>query len=618
VRVLSQSLSAAEAKRDRFFHFGVMIMSAILRVLLVLSCLSWSLMTGLCWASADQPSKPLAKIAERYFEDRLQLDPLEGTATTGEARFEGELTITIAPAHLAKVRKLSQRVLKELNSLDEQKLSPADRMTYAVLKRQLQEQLEGDKFPGELLPIDQYGGLPVSLAQFGTGQDIQPLKTVKNYENYLKRLNKLPVWIDQAIANMREGIKRGVVQPTPLIVSGLPAIKALTEADVEKSVFYLAIKSMPATFSKADQARLTAAYKTSIQSRLLPASIKLYTFLEQEYLPKTRASAGVSAIPNGAAWYKYQVRFHTTTGMTPEEIHELGLKEVARIRGEMAKIQAGYKFEGSLTDFLKWHDNEAQFRPFKTDQDVLDAYGVLNKKIAAKLPQLFGRAPKAPLEIRAEPELTRATASDHYSGPAADGSRPGVFYTVIEDPAKYRNTGMTTLFLHEGQPGHHYHTALQQELPLPKFRKFGWITAYGEGWALYAETLGREMGLYDDPNQYLGHLKDELLRAVRLVTDTGLHSKNWTREQTMQYMMDNEGVIESEARRATERYMAWPGQALAYKIGALKIQELRARAAQKLGANFSLSNYHDLVLSDGVLPLSVLEAKVDAWIASQL
>ena len=595
-------------------------MSASLRVLRVLSlsaCISWLLIAGSCWAaSADQASKPLATIAERYFEDRLQLDPLEGTATTGEARFEGELTITIAPAHLAKVRKLSQRVLQELKSLNEQKLSPADRMTYAVLKRQLQEQLDGDKFLSELLPIDQYGGLPVSLAHFGTGQDIQPLKTVKNYENYLKRLNKLPVWIDQAITNMREGIKRGVVQPTPLIVSGLPAIKALTEADVEKSVFYLAIKSMPSTFSKAEQARLTAAYTQSIKSRLLPAAIKLYAFLEQEYLPKTRASAGVSAIPDGAAWYKYLVRFHTTTGMTPEEIHALGLKEVARIRGEMAKIQAGYKFEGSLTDFLKWHDNEAQFRPFKTDQDVLDAYGVLNKTIAAKLPQLFGRAPKAPLEIRAEPELTRATASDHYSGPAADGSRPGVFYTVIEDPAKYRNTGMTTLFLHEGQPGHHYHAALQQELPLPKFRKFGWITAYGEGWALYAETLGREMGLYDDPNQYLGHLKDELLRAVRLVTDTGLHSKNWTREQTMQYMMDNEGVIESEARRATERYMAWPGQALAYKIGALKIQALRARAAEKLGAKFSLSNYHDLVLSDGVLPLSVLEAKVDAWIAS--
>jgi uncharacterized protein (DUF885 family) len=283
----------------------------------------------------------------------------------------------------------------------------------------------------------------------------------------------------------------------------------------------------------------------------------------------------------------------------------------------MDKIRVGYKFDGSTTAFLKWHDSQAEFRPFKSEREVLDAYGALNKKIAEKLPALFGRMPKAPLDIRPEPELTRATASDHYSQPAADGSRPGVFYAVIEDPAKYSTTGMTTLFLHEGQPGHHFHIALQQELALPKFRKHGWITAFGEGWALYAETLGREMGLYEDPNALLGHLKDELLRAVRLVTDTGLHSKGWTREQTMQYMMDNEGVVEAEARRATERYMAWPGQALAYKVGALKIQELRERAAQKLGAKFSLKGFHDQVLSDGVLPLSVLEAKIDGWIKEQ-
>ena len=560
----------------------------------------------------------LAKIAERYYQDGLLLNPLEGTAQTGEARFEGELTITIAPSHLAKEHALRIRVQNEMRSIAPEKLSPADQMSYAVLKRRISEQLAGEKFPGELMPIDQYGGLPVALAQFGTGQDIQPLKTVKNYQNYLRRLEKLPTWIDQAIVNMREGIKRGVVQPKALIVSALPSMKALTETDVEKSPYYLALSITPASFNKKEKDFLAAEYRAAIKLRLAPASAKLYAFLENEYLPKARASAGFSAIPGGAAWYTYNVAFHTTTNMQPEEIHALGLKEVARIRGEMAKIQAHYQFEGTLTEFLKWHDNEAQFRPFKTDQDVLDAYEVLNKKIAAKLPDLFGRAPKAKLEIRAEPELTKATASDHYSSPAIDGTRPGVFFTVIEDPKTYRNTGMTTLFLHEGQPGHHFHTALQQELPLPNFRKFGWITAYGEGWALYAETLGREMGLYDDPNQYLGHLKDELLRAVRLVTDTGLHTKNWTREQTMQYMMDNEGVIESEARRATERYMAWPGQALAYKIGSLKIQELRARAAQKLGGKFSLRDYHDLVLSDGVLPLSVLEAKVDAWIQKQL
>ncbi len=563
------------------------------------------------------PDEKLAAIAERYFERHLQLDPLEGSATTGEARFEDKLEITISPAAQIKNHKLAQDVLRELQSVDEKTLSAADRITYQVLTSEMQDQLEADKFPFNLLPIDQLGGLPVYLAQFGTGQDIQPLKTVTQYEHYLTRLEKLPRWIDQAIANMRKGIKCGVVQPKPLIISGLPAIKALTENNIEKNPFYLAIKNIPENFSAADKAHLIAIYKKAIQAKLIPATKKLTFFLENEYLPNARNTAGVGALPDGKAWYQYQVMHHTTTTMTADEIHELGLKEVARIREEMEAIKKTYQFNGSLSDFLRWQNNDPQFRPFKTEQDVLDAYEVLNKKIALKLPELFGRMPKAPLIIRPEPELTRATASDHYNSSAPDGSRPGIYYAVIENPAQYRNTKMTSLFLHEGQPGHHFQMGLQQELSIPKFRKFGWITAYGEGWALYAETLGKEMGLYEDSNQYLGHLKLELVRAVRLVTDTGLHAKGWTREQTMQYMMDTEGSAEADARRATERYMAWPGQALAYKIGALKIQELRARAQQKLGEKFSLRDYHDVVLCDGVLPLSVLDTKVNAWIEAQ-
>jgi uncharacterized protein (DUF885 family) len=572
--------------------------------------------TAAAQASNDANQK-LATIAEQYFEAHVELDPLDGSGTTGEERFEDKLAITIAPEFQTKNRNLSQRILRELQSVDEKTLSPSDAITYQVLKKQMQDQLDGDKFPGYLLPIDQYGGLPVYLAQFGSGQDIQPLKTVKNYDHYLKRLDRIPAWIDQAIANMREGIKRGVVQPKALIVSGMPSVKALTESDVVKNPFYLAIKNMPENFSVADKQRLTAAYKKVITTHLIPATVKLTTFLENEYLPKARITSGAGELPDGEAWYRYQVKYHTTTDMTPDEIHTLGLKEVARILAEMEKIQKSYKFNGSLTEFLQWQNNDKQFAPFKTEQDVLNAYENLNKKIITKVPELFGKAPKAALTIRAEPELTRATASDHYNPPAPDGSRPGVFYTVIENPTSYRNTRMTSLFLHEGQPGHHYQIALQQELSLPKFRKFGWVTAYGEGWALYAETLGKEMGLYEDQNQYLGHLKMELYRAVRLVTDTGLHSKGWTREQTINYMMATEGTTEAEAKRNTERYMAWPGQALAYKIGALKFQELRARAQQKLGNKFSLRSYHDLVLSDGVLPLSILDAKVDAWMAAQ-
>lgn len=566
---------------------------------------------------ANPADLKLARIAEQYFAHHLQLDPLDGSATTGEEHFEDKLEITISPAYQTKNHKLAMKILHKLQAIDEQGLSPADRITYDVLRQQMEGQIEGDRFPSNLLPIDQYGGLPVYLAQFGTGQDIQPLKTVRQYQHYLKRLNKLPLWIDQAIANMREGIKRGVVQPKTLIVSGLPSIKALTKDEIKKNPFYLAINNMPKKFSAADQARLSASYKKSIQASLIPAAKKLAVFLEEEYLPHARTTAGLGALPDGSAWYQYLVKYHTTTHMTPDEIHTLGIKEVERIREEMKKIQEFYKFKGNLSDFLQWQNKDVQFRPFKSEQHVLDAYETLNKNIATKLPEFFGRSPKIPLVIRAEPELTRATASDHYNSPAPDGSRPGTFYTVIENPADYRNSKMTSLFLHEGQPGHHFHIGLQQELSLPRFRKYGWITAFGEGWALYAETLGNEMGLYEDRNQYLGHLKLELLRAVRLVTDTGLHAKGWTREQTIQYMMDSEGSAEADARRATERYMAWPGQALAYKIGALKIQELRLRAQNKLGNKFLLRDFHDLILSDGVLPLSILDTKVDAWILEQ-
>ncbi len=581
-----------------------------------------TLILFLVFCSAAASAKPddsvrLAGIAERYFTENLDLNPLEGTQITGDAKYEDKLEISISPMYRAKNKALMQRVQRELAALDVKALSPVDRLTYDLLKEKMRDGLEGEKYPHHLVPLDQYGGLPVYVAQFGSGQQIQPLKTVANYRNYLKRLEKLPLWVDQAIVNMRLGVKQGVVPPKALIMRSLSTLKALTETDVEKSPFYAAIKIMPAEFSIAERASLTQAYRTVIEKKLQPSLARFYTFVEKEYMPKCNDTAGIDTVPGGQDWYAYLVRHHTTTNMTPEQIHQLGLKEVARIRSEMEKIRAHYKFEGTLTDFLKWADTNPQFKPFKTEKEVLDAYAELNKKILLKLPDLFGRAPKAPLEIRPEPELTRSTASDHYSNPATDGSRPGVFYAVIEDPAKYSATGMTTLFLHEGQPGHHYHIAIQQELPLPKFRQHGWFTAYGEGWALYAETLGREMGLYDDPNAYLGHLNDELLRAVRLVTDTGLHSKGWTREQSIQYMIDTQGYSENEARRATERYMAWPAQALAYKIGSLKIQGLRQRAKEKLGDKFSLKAYHDLVLSDGALPLTILQAKVDSWIAAQ-
>ncbi len=467
------------------------------------------------------------------------------------------------------------------------------------------------------MPLDHYGGVPVMLAQFATGQSAQPFKTVKNYEDFLQRLEKVHAWNQQAMRNIRQGIAHDVVLPKALIERAIETLQPLTKGAPEDHPYYLPIKNFPSEFSSAQRQRLTQQYRSAIAKRLQPTLVQLVAFLRTTYLPHGRDTAGISALPNGVAWYANSVRFHTTTTLSPDAIHTLGLAEVARIQNEIAKAQAHYQFAGTATQFLQEHPRQPEFRPFKTDQDVLAAFDLLNRKIQAELPKLFSRSPKAALEIRAEPEVTKATASAHYESPTPDGKRPGVFFAVIMDPKDYATTEMTSLFLHEGQPGHHFHIAGQQELPLPNFRKYDWITAYGEGWALYAETLGHEMGLYKDQDALLGQLTLELHRAVRLVTDTGLHAKGWTREQTMQYMMDVEGLSPLEARRSTERYMADPGQALAYKIGALKIRELRDRAQAKLGSGFSYAGFHEQVLSDGALPPRLLEQKIDAWIARE-
>jgi uncharacterized protein (DUF885 family) len=306
----------------------------------------------------------------------------------------------------------------------------------------------------------------------------------------------------------------------------------------------------------------------------------------------------------------------TTTSLTPEQIHEIGQKEVARIQGEYGKIGPKMGYTGPAAGLPRWVSEQPKYKPFTSDAQVIAVFEKIDADVRTKLPKLFSLMPKAPLEVRLEPELTRETASDHYSSPAADGSRPGVFWSVVNDPTKYGSTGMVTLYLHEGQPGHHFHIALTQELGLPNFRKFGGNTAFTEGWALYAETLGKEMGLFDKPEDYFGHLNDEMLRAARLVVDTGMHTKGWSRDQSITYFRETLGYSELEARAQIERYMVMPGQALAYKIGALKIMELRQRAQAALGDKFNLPAFHRVVLDEGTLPLAVLEAKVDRWIAA--
>jgi uncharacterized protein (DUF885 family) len=568
-------------------------------------------------AAAQTPAQRLAEVAERYYEGYYGLFPLTATENLGDAKYEAAFEVDIAPAHRARQKALYQRTLKALQAIDTRRFTREQRVTHELLTYEATQRLAMLAFPTHLLPLEHMNSMPVRLAQWASGSGPQPMKTVAEYEHYLARLKGLPAWIDQAMANMDEGIAQGIVQPRALIERLMPQIDALLPADPAQSPYLLGTRQFPADMPAADQERLREAYRSTVAGTVAPAVQRLRSYLAERYLPKCRSSAGLGALPGGAAWYRANVKDSTTTTLAPEQIHELGLKEVARIRGEMEKVKARFGFEGDLNAFFKSLDQRAELTPFRDEREVLDAYAALNGRVAAALPRLFERAPKAKLEIHAVEPMRRDTASDYYSPPATDGSRPGMFYTVVQDPAKYRTTGMTSLFLHEGQPGHHYQMALQQELPVPRFRKAAWYDAYGEGWALYAEGLGRDMGLYDDPNAYLGRLFMELHRALRLVVDTGLHAKGWSREQTIAYLMEMEGSKEDSARRATERYMAWPGQALAYKVGELKLIELREKARAKLGERFDIRAFHSQVLGEGSMPLSMLEAKVNAWIAAQ-
>jgi uncharacterized protein (DUF885 family) len=566
-------------------------------------------------AVAASANQAVLAIADEYYDAVARFEPI-GATENGDNRFDDQLGLSIAPARRAAQFKLYRKFLQRLQAVKPYQLDVKARINYDILQYELTGLIAMERFPEHLLPLNQMDSVPVTLANYAGGEASQPIGTVKQYDAYLSRVSQLPAWIDQAIANMREGIKKGVTQPQAIMVSALPQFQQLVSATPEASIYYTPITKLPASFAAADQQRLTATYRKTINDKVMPALARLATFLEKEYLPACRTSTGLGALPDGAAWYQARVANATTTTLKPDEIHAIGLKEVARIQAQFAVLGPKLGYDGPAAGLPVWVAAQPKFFPFKTEQEVQAVYHKLNDVLDTKLPLMFTLQPKARLDLRLEPELSRATASDHYTAPAGDGSRPGVFWSVVNDPAKYGSTGMTTLFLHEGKPGHHFHIALMQELNLANFRKYGGNNAFTEGWALYAETLGKEMGLFDDPAQYFGHLNDEMLRAVRLVVDTGMHAQGWTREQSIQYMKDTLGY-DVVAKTETERYMAWPGQALGYKVGSLKIQELRQRAQAALGDKFSLPEFHAVVLGDGTLPLALLEDKVNHWIATK-
>ncbi|MCC2546598.1 DUF885 domain-containing protein [Hymenobacter sp. BT175] len=562
----------------------------------------------------------LPTLFSSFWETQSRLDPLSATSQ-GDNRYNHLLPNDQTKAFRDTLQTFYQDYLTRIQKFDREKLSDNDKISYDIFKYDLEQRLAGLRLNTWMIPANQFWGLPLTLGQYGSGEGAQPFKTAKDYENWLGRVQGFTVWADSAIANFRQGMKAGIVLPRALVVKMIPQLrgKDILVADPTKSLFYGPINRFPESISAADRQRLTADYQKAISTQLVPTYRKLADFLEKEYLPKARATSGISGVPGGAEMYTYYVKNWTTTDKTPEEIYKTGLAEVARIRGEMEKVKAQVGYQGDLPGFFAALKKDPRLMPYKTPQQVLDAFHAIQAKIDPNLKKMFGRTPKTPFEIRQTEAFRAASASAEYNQGSPDGSRPGIFYIPIVDATTFNVTsGMESLFLHEAIPGHHYQISLQQEnKDLPKFRQFAWYGAMGEGWALYTESLGKELGLYTDPYQYMGALGDEMHRAVRLVVDTGLHTRNMSREDAIKYMLDNEAISEEGAIAEIERYMAIPGQALSYKTGALKIQELRQKYTQQLGSKFNLSNFHDELLKDGVMPLAVLERKMDAWAEKQ-
>jgi uncharacterized protein (DUF885 family) len=567
--------------------------------------------------AAESKAQQLDRLYAEYWEDLLKLNPVQATFQ-GDPRYNDQLPDFYSAEFRAQALAFTRRWLQRIEAIGPAGLSGQDLVSYEIFVREAKDSIYADKFPGWMMPADQMSNIATLAAMMGSGSGAQPFQTVKDYDNWLARGNRLPTLIDSSIANMREGMRTGVVQPRALMVKVVPQIDALMNADPEKTVFWGPIKAMPESFSAADKARLTAAYREMVGQRLMPSLKKLRDFIDSEYLPATRDSVGMDKLPGGAEWYAFNVRQTTTTDLTPAQIHQIGLDEVARIHGEIRKVMQEVGFKGTLQEFFKFMREDKRFE-YASEEALLKHYRDFEAKVNRRIPEQFSLMPKAGFEIRpVEAYRAKSAAGGSYQGPSEDGSRPGIFYVNTYDLPTRKTWDAEDLYLHEAIPGHHFQIALQQELKgIPAFRRFGGQTAYIEGWGLYAESLGKSLGVYENPYDYFGYLQNELWRAIRLVTDTGLHSKGWTREQVIKYMLENSAESETQSTAEAERYIAWPSQALAYKIGEMKIQELKRRAQTALGAKFDPREFHAEILKDGSVPLAVLEAKVDRWIASK-
>jgi uncharacterized protein (DUF885 family) len=568
--------------------------------------------------AVEENALALNQLFEDYFEAYLVLNPTFATFI-GDNRFNDQYANDISPEWLAAAEELELSALDKLQAIDTALLSDEDLLNYEIFKAEREIRLDDFAFDSHLMPLDQFRGEHNSFVQLGNGSGTQPFNTVEDYDNFLGRINGFELWMKQAQINMEEGTQAGLTVPRILMERVIPQLDSQLVDSVEESGFYQPIVNMPDSFSEADRERLTAAYTRAIEEQLLPAYRDMRDFIKESYLSAARDTHGMNALPEGPERYAYLVRRSTTTEMTPEEIHNIGLAEVARIHKEMQAVMTEVGFEGNMNEFFDFLNTDPQFY-FTEREDLLNGYLALRDVIDPNAPKLFKAIPKADFEIRlVEPFREKSASGGQYRAASPDGSRKGVFFANAYDLSARPKWAMESLYLHEAVPGHHFQSARSLELTdLPRFRQFGSYTAYSEGWGLYAESLGKDLGAYTDPYQYFGKLSAELWRSIRLVVDTGFHHYGWTREEVLDYMYANAPIAEARAVSEAERFMAIPGQALAYKIGQLKIQELRDNAELTLGDAFDVREFHAVILDAGRVPLSVLEALVNRWVENSM
>jgi len=559
----------------------------------------------------------LDRIYDEYWDASMRLNPLQATFQ-GDSRHNDQLPNILSAAYRQQSHDFTVEWLGKVEKIGPDGLTGQDLLSYEIFVRDARMSLAAEQFPGWMLPVSQYYNLGSIMAILGSGSGAQPFNTVQDYDGWSRRSLGIPALFEQAIANMRQGMAAGVVQPRDLMEKVLPQLDAVIKPTAEESIFWAPVRNLPEDFPEADKARIRAEYKRMIELRIMPSYRALRGFIATEYLPAARSTDGLAGLPGGKSWYAQTIVQSTASTLTPEQIHALAEQRVATLQAQIATIMKDNRIRGSQQKLLRTMRTDRDFQYANADA-LINRYKQLQSQVNARLPTLLGTLPKAPMEIRAvEPERAATAGAVSYQQPLPDGMRPGVLYINTGDLPSRRRWAAPMQFLHEGIPGHHVQLGLQQELDkLPRFRRLGGDIAFVEGWGLYAESLGEELGVYRDPYERIGYLQAALTRAARMFADTGVHAQGWSKRQAVDYLVKTADMSASDANAEVERFMALPGQTLANGLGELKMMELRDKAKAALGPRFDARRFHEEVLRDGSMPLDILDAKIARWIASQ-